>query len=67
MTKPILARFAFCVISLTQIQPIITYQLGRGWALSAGDLQITYDWEKGEWVQVPIGFQIGVVRSSRSK
>jgi hypothetical protein len=49
-------------VGITQIQPIIAYQLGSGWALSAGDLQITYDWKQGQWVQVPIGFQIGVVR-----
>jgi hypothetical protein len=49
-------------VGITQIQPIVAFQLGSGWALSAGDLQITYDWEKGEWVQLPVGFQIGVVR-----
>jgi hypothetical protein len=49
-------------VGITQIQPIIAYQLGQGWALSAGDLQITYDWEQGQWVQLPVGFQIGVVR-----
>jgi hypothetical protein len=49
-------------VGITQIQPIVAYQLGRGWALSAGDLQITYDWKQGQWVQLPVGFQIGVVR-----
>ncbi len=37
-------------------------QLGHGWVLSAGDLQITYDWERVEWASLPMGFQIGVVR-----
>jgi len=49
-------------VGITQVQPIVAYQLGQGWALSAGDLQFTYDWERGGWVSVPIGFQIGVVR-----
>ena len=49
-------------VGITQMQPIVAYQLGHGWALSAGDLQFTYDWERGGWVLVPIGFQIGVVR-----
>lgn len=49
-------------VGITQLQPIIAYQLGNGWALSAGDLQFTYDWERGGWVSVPIGFQIGKVR-----
>jgi len=49
-------------VGITQIQPIAAYQLGNGWALSMGDLQFTYDWERGGWVSVPVGFQIGVVR-----
>jgi len=49
-------------VGLTQIQPIVAYQLGNGWALSAGDLQFTYDWKGGGWVSVPIGVQIGKVR-----
>jgi hypothetical protein len=49
-------------IGLTQIQPIIAYQLGSGWALSAGDLQFVYDFEGDQWVSLPIGFQIGKVQ-----
>ena len=47
---------------ISQLQPIVAFQLGHGWALSAGDLQFTYDWELGEWVSIPIGFQIGKVQ-----
>jgi hypothetical protein len=49
-------------VAITQLQPIVAYQLGNGWALSGGDLQFTFDWERGEFVAIPIGFQIGVVR-----
>jgi len=49
-------------VALSQLQPIVAYQLGSGWALSAGDLQFVYDWELGEWVSIPIGFQIGKVQ-----
>ncbi len=49
-------------VAITQIQPVVAFQLGGGWALSAGDLQFVYDWKQGEWVSIPIGFQIGVVR-----
>lgn len=45
----------------SQLQPVIAYQLGHGWALSAGDLQFTYDWKSERWVNVPIGFQLGKV------
>ena len=48
--------------AVTQLQPIVAYQVGGGWALSAGDSQFTYDWKSGEWTSLPLGFQIGVVR-----
>jgi hypothetical protein len=50
-------------VAVTQLQPIIAYQLGHGWALSAGDLQFTYDWKGGGWVSIPLGVQLGVVHA----
>lgn len=47
--------------AISQLQPIFAHQLGDGWALSAGDLQFTYDWKRSRWTNVPIGFQIGKV------
>jgi len=47
--------------AVSQIQPVIAYQLGSGWSLSAGDLQFGYDWEAGRWLSVPVGFQLGKV------
>lgn len=47
---------------ISQIQPVVAWQLGDGWALSAGDLQFVYDWERSRWLSVPLGFQLGVVR-----
>ena len=47
--------------AISQLQPIIAYQLGGGWALSAGDLQFSYDWKRSRWLNIPIGFQIGKV------
>ena len=47
--------------SISQVQPIVAYQLGGGWSLSAGDLQFVYDWEGGRWLSAPIGFQPGKV------
>ncbi|HEY4416962.1 MAG TPA: hypothetical protein VGO57_14830 [Verrucomicrobiae bacterium] len=45
----------------SQLQPIIAYQFGDGWTISAGDLQFTYDWKKGRWLNVPVGFQFSKV------
>lgn len=47
--------------AVTQLQPVIAYQLGNGWSLSAGDLQFIYDWKSSRWLSVPIGFQLGKV------
>lgn len=49
-------------VAITQLQPIVAFQLGHGWALSAGDLQFTYDWKQGEWTSIPLGAQLGVVQ-----
>lgn len=43
------------------MQPIIAYQLGRGWSVSAGDAQFIYDWEDDRWLSIPLGFQVGKV------
>ncbi len=46
---------------ISQIQPIAAYQLGQGWSLSLGDLQVIYDWKQNELVSLPIGVQLGKV------
>jgi hypothetical protein len=49
-------------VAISQIQPIAAYQLGSGWSLSLGDLQWHYDWDRGEFVSMPIGLQLGKVQ-----
>ena len=48
-------------VAISQIQPIAAYQLGNGWSLSLGDLQWPYDWDRDEFVSMPIGVQLGKV------
>lgn len=47
--------------ALSQLQPIIAYQLGSGWSVSAGDVQYVYDFEDTRWLSIPIGGQVGKV------
>ena len=47
--------------SISSLQPVLAYQLGSGWALSAGDAQWTMDWERGGWVNLPLGVQLSKV------
>lgn len=48
-------------VQISQLQPILAYQLGNGWSLSLGDLQFPYDWDRGEFLSLPIGVQLGKV------
>lgn len=47
--------------AISQLQPIIAYQLGSGWSVSAGDLQWVYDWKASKWRSLPVGAQLGKV------
>ena len=51
--------------AVTQLQPIVAYQVGGGWALSARDSQFTDHWKSGEWTSLPLGFQIWCRAASR--
>jgi hypothetical protein len=48
-------------LAASQLQPVVAYQLGAGWSLSAGDLQFTFDWRDTRWTNVPLGAQLGAV------
>ncbi len=47
--------------AVSQLQPIVAYQLGDGWSLSLGDLQVVYDWKASRWLNAPIGVQLGKI------
>jgi len=46
---------------LSSIQPVVAYQLGGGYSLSAGEAQFTYDWGSGQWVNLPVGLALNKV------
>ncbi len=46
-------------ISLSTFQPIAVYQFAPGWTIGLGELPITYNWKKGEFTLVSLGFQLG--------
>lgn len=48
-------------VAISQMQPILAYQLGSGWSLSLGDLQWPYDWHNDRFASMPIGVQLGKV------
>lgn len=50
-------------IAISSLQPVLAYQMGNGWALATGDAQWTRDWDRGEFVNLPIGVQLSKVTS----
>ncbi|MCK5667351.1 MAG: hypothetical protein KAI17_27880 [Thiotrichaceae bacterium] len=40
------------------MQPIINYKLPNKWSLGFSDMSVTYDWNKSEWISLPLGFKI---------
>lgn len=46
---------------ITALQPILAYNIGNGWALATGDAQWTIDWDSGQFVNIPIGIQVGKI------
>lgn len=47
--------------AISSLQPVLAYQLGDGWALAAGDAQWTLDWDRNEFINLPIGAQLSKV------
>ena len=48
-------------IAISSLQPVLAYQMGNGWALATGDAQWTRDWDRGEFVNLPVGVQLSRV------
>lgn len=48
-------------VAVTNLQPVLAYQLGGGWALAAGDAQWSYDWKSGRLMNIPIGILVSKV------
>jgi len=48
-------------VAISQLQPILAYQLGDGWTLSLGDAQFPFDWNGMDLVAAPLSVQLGKV------
>jgi hypothetical protein len=45
----------------TRFQPILAYKFNDQWAVGVGEFEFRYDWDDGEWTQVPLGIQVDYV------
>ncbi len=45
-------------VNISTVQPILTYPLGNGWSVGASDMSFAYDWDRGEFISLPLGAKI---------
>lgn len=45
-------------VKLSILQPILNYSLPHKWSIGASEMNITYDWNKGAWVNLPLGIKV---------
>lgn len=45
-------------VNVSIIQPIFNYSLPNGWSVGTSEMSITYDWDGGEFVSLPLGVKV---------
>jgi hypothetical protein len=45
-------------VSLSILQPIFNYSLPKKWSIGVSEMNVTYDWDKGAWVNLPLGVKV---------
>jgi hypothetical protein len=53
--------FSLGDIATTQIQPVLAYTFNKKVSASLGDTQYTVDWNKGRFVNLPLGVQVNYI------
>jgi hypothetical protein len=44
--------------NLSILQPLVNYTITGGWSIGTSEMAITYDWESGKWVSLPLGIKL---------
>jgi hypothetical protein len=45
-------------VDVSIIQPILNISLPNKWSIGTSEMNITYDWNQGDWVALPLGFKV---------
>ena len=45
-------------VGVSIIQPIVNYSLPNKWSIGVSEMNITYDWEKSGWTNLPLGLKV---------
>ncbi len=44
------------------LQPIFNYSLPDKWLIGASEMNVTYDWDKGLWANLPLGLKVSKLK-----
>ncbi len=45
-------------VGVSILQPIVNYSLPNKWSVGVSEMNITYDWEKSSWTNLPLGLKV---------
>jgi hypothetical protein len=45
-------------VDISIIQPILNYSLPNEWSVGTSEMNVTFDWNKEDWVALPLGFKV---------
>ena len=45
-------------VNVSIIQPILNYSLPDRWSIGVSEMNFTYDWEKDNWIALPLGLKL---------
>lgn len=45
-------------VNLSILQPLLNVSLPDKWSVGASEMNVTYDWTKGAWVNLPLGMKV---------
>jgi len=45
-------------VNLSILQPIASLGLGNGWSTGLSEMSATYDWDRNDWISLPLGIKL---------
>jgi hypothetical protein len=45
-------------IRVSVLQPIVNYSLPNKWSIGTSEMNITYDWDRDDWIALPLGVKL---------
>lgn len=45
-------------VNVSILQPIVSLGLGNGWSTGLSEMSATWDWDKNDWVSLPLGVKL---------